>query len=67
MQSFVWVDGEGSLRKCPVSFELKSKEELVRRAERSGTLRVLVGRKKFFFSQGETLKGVQQRAWDNMT
>ena len=49
MQSFVWVDGEGSLRKCPVRFELKSKEELVRRAERSGTLRVLVGRKKFFF------------------
>lgn len=67
MQSFVWVYGEGSLRKCLVSFELKNKEELVRPAERSGTLRVLVGRKKFFFPQGETLKGVQQRAWHTMT
>ena len=60
------MDGEGSLRKCPVSLELKNKEELVRRAEGSGTLRVLVG-KFFFFPQGETLKGVQQRAWHSMT
>lgn len=55
------MDGEGSLRKCPVSLELKNKEELVRRAEGSGTLRVLVG-KFFFFSPRRNTEGCSAKS-----